>query len=120
MKSNFLEVAVSVLLIGLAVLVLNPFHFWMPDMMVLCMLGIALVIFGIFASFVLREGSVDEREDQHKALAGRNAFLTGAGVLMIGIVVQGYMHVVDPWLVIALITMILVKILSRRWSDTHL
>jgi hypothetical protein len=92
----------------------------MPDMMVMAMLIVALVLFGIFASFILREKMVDERDDVHRTLAGRNAFLAGSAVLMIGIVVQGYTHSVDPWLVVTLIVMILVKIATRLWSDKNL
>jgi hypothetical protein len=120
MKNNLKETIVTIALITIAILLLNPFHFWMPDMMVMCMLAIALGLFGIFASFILREKSVDEREDQHRTLAGRNAFLAGSGVLTLGIVIQGYAHTVDPWLVIALIVMITVKIGTRMWSDKNL
>lgn len=120
MKNNLKENITTIALIGIAILLLNPFHFWMPTMMVVCMLAIALVLFGIFASFILREKSVDERDDQHKSLAGRNAFLAGSGILMLGIVIQGYTHTVDPWLVVALIGMVIVKIITRHWSDKNL
>lgn len=120
MKNNLKETIVTIALISIAILLLNPFHFWMPDMMVICMLATALVLFGIFASYILREESVDEREAQHKSLAGRSAFLAGAGVLMLGIVIQGYTHTVDPWLVIALIVMIITKIATLHWSDKNL
>ena len=120
MKNNIKETIVTVCLIVIAILLLNPFHFWMPDMMVMCMLAIALALFGVFASFILREKTLDERDDAHRALAGRNAFLAGSFILMIGIVLQGYMHAVDPWLVIGLIIMILVKITTRIWSDKNL
>ena len=120
MKNNLKETIITIALIAIAILLLNPFHFWMPDIMVLYMLAIALALFGIFASFILREKSVDEREYQHKSLAGRNAFLAGSGILVLGIVVEGYTHTVDPWLVIALVMMILVKIATRIWSDKNL
>lgn len=120
MKNNLKETIVTVALIVLAILLLKPFHFWMPDMMVICMLAITLALFGVFASFILRERVVDERDWQHRTLAGRNAFLAGSGVLTLGIVVQGYAHAVDPWLVVALIVMIVVKIGSRIWSDRNL
>ncbi len=120
MKNNIKETIITVCLIAIAILLLNPFHFWMPDMMVMAMLAVALVLFGIFASFILREQTVDERDDAHRTLAGRNAFLAGSSILMIGIVIQGYSHAVDPWLVIALIVMILVKIATRMWSDKNL
>lgn len=120
MKNNLKETIVTIALVVISVLLLNPFHFWMPDMVVVCMLAIALGLFGLFATFILREKSVDEREDQHKSLAGRNAFLAGSGVLVLGIVVQGYMYEVDPWLVIALVVMIVVKFATRYWSDRNL
>lgn len=120
MKNNLKETIVTVALVVIAVALLNPFHFWMPDMMVMGMLAIVLALFGVFASFILRENTVDERDSQHRTLAGRNAFLAGAGVLTLGIVFQGYTHAVDPWLVIALVTMVVVKIGTRIWSDRNL
>ena len=89
-------------------------------MMVMGMLAILLVLFGIFASFILKEKVFDERDDVNRSLAGRNAFLAGSAILMIGIVIQGYSHRVDPGLVIALIVMIIVKIATRIWSDKNL
>jgi len=120
MKNNLVETIVTVCLIAIAILLLNPFHFWMPDMLVISMLVIALVLFSIFASFILREKIFDERDSLHRVFAGRNAFLAGSAVLMLGIVVQGYFHSVDEWLVIALIVMVIVKIATRIWSDKNL
>lgn len=120
MKNNLKESIVTVGLVVTAILLLNPFHFWMPDMMVMSMLAIILVLFATFASFILREKAVDERDDQHKALAGRNAFLVGSTTLILGIIVQGYSHAVDSWLVVALIIMVVTKIGARIWSDRNL
>ncbi|HYC83164.1 MAG TPA: hypothetical protein VEB60_01285 [Candidatus Paceibacterota bacterium] len=121
MKNNSLKEYIVVLaLVILAVLLLNPFHFWMPDMMLLAILGIALVVFGIFASFILREGGLDERECYHRMLAGRTAFLSGSAIALAGITVQSYRHAVDPWLVAAFIAMIVAKIGSRIYSEKHL
>jgi hypothetical protein len=120
MKNNFKETLVALCLIVLATLLLNPSHFWMPDMMVVGMLVVALVLFGVFASFILREEERDERDAQHRTLAGRNAFLIGAAILSLGIGVEGYRHAVDPWLVVALIAMLLTKIATRIWSDRNL
>ncbi len=120
MKNNSKEKITALCLIIIAILLLNPFHFWMPTMMVMAMLATTLVLFGIFASFVLREKTIDERDAMHKTVAGRNAFLAGSGVIIIGIVAQGYAHAIDSWLVVSLIVMIIVKILTRIWSDAHL
>ena len=120
MKNNIIETLITFALITIAVMLLNPFHFWMPDMMHMGMLATALLIFGIFASFVLREKSIDERDDMHRALAGRNAFLAGAASVILGIVAQGYWNSVDPWLVIVLVVMIVTKVITRIWSDQNL
>lgn len=120
MKNNLKEAIVTILLVVITVLLLNPFHFWMPDMMVMGMLVCTLALFGVFASFILREEKGDERDGLHRTLAGRNAFLVGSAVLILGIVVQGYRHSVDPWLVVALTCMIVVKIATRMWSDKNL
>ncbi len=120
MKNNIPETAVTFFLIVIALLLLNPFDFWMPAMMVIAMLIIALVLFGVFALFILRETIGDERDAAHRTLAGRNAFLAGSAVLMAGIVYQGYTHTVDPWLVAAVIVMIVVKMGTRIWSDNNL
>ncbi|MBI2630917.1 hypothetical protein HYW73_01705 [Candidatus Nomurabacteria bacterium] len=119
MKNNIKEIIITFCLIIVAVLLLNPFKFWMPDIMVMGILAVALVIFGIFASFVLREKVFDERDGVHRTLAGRNAFLAGAFTLILGIVIEGYSHSVDAWLVVALIIMVTVKISTRIWSDSH-
>lgn len=120
MKNNLSQTLVAILLVATAILLLNPFHFWMPDMLVVCTLVSALILFGIYASFILREKSFDERDSVHKTLAGRNAFITGSMVLIIGIAVQGYTHAVDIWLVVALIVMIFTKIGTRIWTDKNL
>lgn len=119
MENNIKELLITIALIILAVFLLNPFGFWMPDMMVTSMLAMVLVLFTVFASFILREKTVDERDHQHRGLAGRNAFLGGSAALIVGLVVQGRAHAVDPWLVIALITMIVVKVGTRMWSDKN-
>lgn len=121
MKNKTLkEIIVPLALIVLAVLLLNPFNFWMPDMVVVGMLATLLVLFGIFASFILKERIFDERDDMNRSLAGRNAFLAGSAILMLGIIIQGYSHGVDSWLVITLTVMIIVKIATRFWSDKNL
>jgi uncharacterized membrane protein YfcA len=120
MKNNILEFITGFGLIVLAVLVLNPSHLWMPDMVLMLLLVAVLAVFCLLAVFVMREGAVDEREIAHRALAGRAAFLVGSTVLVVGIIAEGMTHVVDPWLVLALIFMVLGKIGARVYSDLRL
>lgn len=120
MKNNLKEIIVAVFLVIIAILLLNPFHFWMPDMMVMIMLGLLLALFATLATFIIREGKFDERDNIHRMLAGRNAFLAGSAILIIGIIIEANSHSVDFWLVLALIVMILVKLFTRFWSDKNL
>ncbi len=120
MKNNLKEFIVTFGLVITAVLLLNPFHFWMPSMLLMSILAVILVLFGIFTSFVLREKITDERDAQHRTLAGRSAFLAGSAVLILGIIVQGYREAVDGWLVVTLIVMVVTKMSVRIWSDRNL
>lgn len=120
MKNNTTkEIVVSSALMTLTILLLNPFHFWMPDTLVMGLLATLLVCLGIFSSFILREETLDERDSAHRTLAGRNAFLAGSAILVFGIIVQGYAHSIDAWLISTLVVMIIVKIATRIWSDKN-
>lgn len=120
MQNNFTkEIAVSLMLVVLTILLLNPFHFWMPDMMVMVMLVLTFVVFALLAIFVLREKAQDEREVAHRMLSGRIAFLTGSALLTIGIIVQGLQHTIDAWLVVSLVAMVLSKIVARMYGDSR-
>lgn len=119
MKNNFFqEVLVSLILIVLLVLLLNPFDFWMPNNMLMMMLVGLIVVFALFAGFVWREGAKDEREMLHRMLAGRSAYLVGAGMLVVGIIIQSFNHRLDPWLVFTLGLMVLAKITGIIYSKT--
>lgn len=122
MKNNlYTEALISLVLVVLAVLLLDKFHYWMPGMMGMAVLGLTFVVFTTFAIFVLREKAQDERELSHRMLAGRVAFLTGSTILTLGIIAQSLEGGgVDPWLVYALIGMVLSKLISRVYSDKRL
>jgi hypothetical protein len=118
MKNSYTkETITAVILVVLAVLIWNPFHFWMPTMLHMVMLGIALIIFGLFAGFVLREKAIDERATQHRMHAGRIAFLAGSTTLLLGILIQSFNHTTDIWLIAAFVVMIIAKIGTRIYCD---
>ena len=103
------EIAVSVILVALLALLLEPFEgFMAPPAFMGAIVGV-VALFLVFAAFVWRERSRDEREGLHRLLAGRLAFLAGAAVLVAGIVVLSLRHALDPWLVITLAAMLLSK-----------
>ena len=124
MKNNLTnfkkELLISVILIILLILILNPYHLWMPNVMYMAILASTVVVFGIFASFILHEQVRDEREGIHRMLAGRVAFLSGSTTLIVGIIFQVSRDSVDPWLVLTLVIMILAKIATLLYSETYL
>ncbi len=116
---NIKEITVSVVLIALLCLLANPFHIWMPSMVHMTIVALALGAFGLFASLIMKERANDEREGAHRMYAGRVAFLTGSIVLITGIITQSLTHSIDIWLPGTLIVMILSKIAARVWSDRN-
>lgn len=121
MKNNLLnESIVALVLVLLAIFLLNPFNLWMPGMTLMAIMGGTLVVFAVFASFILREEVQDEREGIHRMYAGRTAFLAGASVILLGLSVQSFNDSIDPWLVMALVSMVLSKIGARIYGDRNL
>lgn len=120
MKTNYTsEIIISIILILLTVLLLNPFKFWMPTSVHMIMLVAIAILFILFAGFIWKEKSADEREQIHKSVAGRWAYLIGTAILVIGIIAQTIQHVLDPWLVIALVVMVLTKLGSYIYTEMH-
>lgn len=118
MKNNFIaEIIIAVVLIALAVVLLNPTHLFMPDMVVTGILIAMLVVFALFAAFVLRERAEDERAVLHRMLADRTGFLVGSAVLILGIIREAPAHDVNVWLVTALVAMILAKLGARIYAE---
>lgn len=111
MKNSFVsEILISCILLILAVLLLNPFNLWMPQEAYMGMIVALAVFFILFASFIWREKSADEREVLHRNLSGRWAYLAGTTVMVTGVVVQSLRHALDFWLVVSLVAMILGKV----------
>jgi len=110
------ETLTAIAIFIIAIIFLNPGHLAMPDTVnSLLILGF-IIAFLTFAAFVIKEKSSDERETLHILKAGRLSYLTGVGVLVLGIIFQTLKHDVDPWLVLAICAMVLSKILSRIYS----
>ena len=122
MKNNiYTEIIISLVLVVLAVLLLDKFHYWMPGMTAMAIIGLLFVVFTTFAIFVLREKAQDEREMSHRMVAGRVAFLVGSTILTLGIITQALDgRGVDAWLVLALIGMVLSKLIARIYADKKL
>jgi len=87
--------------------------FWMPMMGEMIALLIVVILLLVWVGFVLKETAHDEREVLLKMKSGRVAYLSGLGVLMLALIVQGFSHTIDPWIAIALAVMVLAKLFTR-------
>lgn len=117
---TYIQAISAVVVLILAVLLLNPFHFWMPGMTQMAVLGCLLIAFAVLSVYLLRENGGDEREAAHRMLAGRVAFFIGSLVLVIGIAVESMHGTPNSWLVLSLAGMILGKVAARFYSDWRL
>lgn len=111
------EIVIALLLIVLAILLLNPFGFFMPSMVLMTLIGFLVATTALLGGVVWKEYSGDEREVLHRMFAGRVAFIVGTTILVVGIAVQSLSHEVDSWLVIALVSMVLVKMIGRIYVN---
>lgn len=72
----------------------------------------ALVLYVIAMSVIGEGKSVDERETNHRFTAARMGLIAGTVVLSIGILYQLFTHQLDYWLLAALLTINIAKIVS--------
>lgn len=118
MKNNFWgEITISLVLIFLLILLLNPLGLSMSQsVQMMLTVGLA-VIFIVFATFVWKEKAADERESLHRYIAARFAYLAGTAILIVGVIIQSFNHLLDFWLIFALAVMIFAKIIGRIYSQ---
>lgn len=116
MKEFIKEFGIAVVLLILSILLLNPGNTWMPSQSQMMVLAGLVITFIFFAGFIYKEKVSDERETLHRFLASRYAYLLGTSVLVLGVIIQTFQHTLDPWLIIALITMILGKIAGQIYG----
>ena len=119
MNNKKIQIGVTAALVFVILLMLNPWHVWVHNFMTTIVVGLLVLLFGIFSIFISRESGGDEREYSHRLLAGRAAFFAGGVVLLVGIVVQGIQSSPDPWLVVTLAVMVFVKIGFRFLSERN-
>lgn len=112
-KATIIEIISGVLVVGLLVLFLNPFMFWMPSLLQYCALALVLAGFGLFGGVIWREQARDEREEFHAMRASRTAYLAGLLVLIIGAVYQALTNMIDVWIFATIAVMVAVKLAAR-------
>ncbi len=112
------EGIIALVLAVLLVFLVNPFDLFMPSMMQTLAVALAGLLFLLFAGFVWREQAEDEREELHRFLAARFAYLIGMGVLMLAVLIQSFAHMLDPWIIAALIGMLIAKVAGRMYAKS--
>lgn len=117
MKNNIhQEIIVSSVLILLLILLADPFGWSQYFMMSFITICSVIVAFIFFAGLVWRERAKDEREDFHRMMAGRFAYLAGAAVLITGTIYQKMNSQLDKWLIVALSVMVFGKLIGLVYS----
>ena len=119
MANKILHIGTAIVLVGLLILLSDPFMLWMPAKAQMAALLGAAVFACVWAGFVMYERASDEREMLHKMHAGRIAYLSGIAVLTLALVFQGFAHDIDPWISVALGTMVISKLISRFYSEHY-
>ena len=109
-----------IVLIAALILLANPYMFWMPSTLHMAILAFFIIAFALFSAFIWREHAADERENLHRFIVGRYAFLTITTVLVIGITIQTINHTLDIWLVTALVVGILAKVIGGMYTKMKL
>lgn len=109
------EIVLSLALVTLAILFLDPLMFLMPKSVLYVVITLFVLAVFTFVGLVWREQSGDEREELHKLSAGRVGYMSGIVVLLTGIVYQCLHGTTDPWLVAALVAMVLGKLFARYY-----
>ncbi len=117
MKNNALQIVVA-LVLAFFLLALGDFlPFWMPDMDEMIILLVVTLLLLVWAGFVMYEKAVDEREVMLRMNAGRVSYLAGIATLTIALVIQGFAHVIDPWIILTLCVMVISKLVARLYLD---
>jgi uncharacterized membrane protein len=117
MNKKYLHIFVAVVLSFFLLALADLIPFWMPMMGEMLALLLVVILLLVWAGFVMQETAHDEREVLLKMKSGRVAYLSGLGVLMLALVVQGMQHAIDPWIAIALAVMVVTKLFTRLYEE---
>lgn len=114
---KYIREIILIVLLVLIVLLWHPFGMMpMSPTGEMITLGIFLAVFAAGIFFLFRERPRDEREAVERNAISRVAYLAAAIVLVLGITVRELNHMTpDPWLIGALVVMILAKIFGSAY-----
>ncbi|MEX0931567.1 MAG: hypothetical protein WDZ88_02335 [Candidatus Paceibacterota bacterium] len=116
-RRTLYSVILSVLVLVLAIILVNPFDILMLDMALETALIVLVVVIALFAGFVWRERYADERERDLRGNAGRIAYLSGLIVLTAGIVYECLLGNERVWLLATLAVMVVTKLVAYEYFE---
>jgi|SRR5581483_5575945 len=118
MKNSFLgEILISLILIALLILFLNPLQLAMPGSMHTAMVPLLIILFIIFSAILWKEAPGDERQQLHKFIASRFAYFAAISTLTLAIIVESLQRKLDPWIIIAICVLLLAKIMGLLFGN---
>jgi len=120
MKRTPIEIVLTFIILALLVFFINPFMVWMPTAVHYMIAGGLIVSVALFAGLFWRGDPKDEREELHRYVAARFAYIAGVLVLAVGIIIESFVREPDIWLVIALGAMIVTKLVGHFYSERSL
>lgn len=112
-----LDIVLLVSLTAMSLLAIAPKTFVMPTSLQMILLAIVLGLLAGFLVLLWREQPSDERESYNQALASRSAYVVGAAILIIAMLVESLNHNLDPAIPVALLAMIITKVIVQRKRD---
>jgi hypothetical protein len=119
MKNNYVHIAIAASFILLLVLLCDPFMVWMPAPAQMTVILAAAVLAALWSGFVMYERAHDERDSLHMMRAGRAAYLSGIFILTLALLVQGFEHDLDGWVLLALGAMVTAKLAVRLYDEHY-
>ena len=112
-----LDVILLISLATVSALAIAPKTFVMPTSAQMLILTVVLVFIAAFLVLLWRENPRDEREASNQSSASRSAYIVGAIVLIIALIIQSLKHQIDSAVPIALLAMIATKVFIQRLRD---
>lgn len=114
---SLIELLLIATLFVVSVISVAPKTFVMPNTAQMVLMVLVIGLLCAFLVFIWRENPSDEREAQNQATASRAAYIVGAGVLIVTLLVQGLQHDLDPAIPLVLLAMISTKLAVQRFKD---
>lgn len=118
-KTIFAECILLTLLIGLLLLLINPFH-TNTEVMLSVAVVISLVVLYLLKFFLIfKEKPQDERDLEHRFHSSWTSYSVASVILFVGVIVQALQGMVDIWIVAALLAMFASKLISLLYLEVY-